>query len=76
MATGSGHELRLPGWRVRGVEHLRSVKDGGEDRWTNYSCRAVARLRVVASRPTPSAWPRIVYGSGGRGARVALARSG
>ena len=34
MASGSGHEFRLPGWGVRGVDRLRSAEVGGEDRWT------------------------------------------
>jgi hypothetical protein len=33
MATGSGPELRLRSFRPSGVDHLRSVKDGSEDRW-------------------------------------------
>src|SRR6266853_1601737 len=33
MATGSAHEVLLPSWRMRQVYHLRSVKDGSEDRW-------------------------------------------
>ena len=30
MGTGSAVKRRLPVWRVRGADHLRSVKDGGE----------------------------------------------
>ena len=33
MATGSEHEFLLPSWRVRRVDHLRSVKDGSNGRW-------------------------------------------
>jgi len=33
MATGSGPELRLRSFRPSGVDHLRSVKDGSENRW-------------------------------------------
>lgn len=36
MAPGSGYEFRLPGWRVRGVDRLRVVKDGGGDRWMKF----------------------------------------
>lgn len=33
MATRSVHEFRWPGWCLRGADRLRSVKDGGGDRW-------------------------------------------
>ncbi len=33
MATGSAPELRLRSFRPSGVDHLRSVKDGSENRW-------------------------------------------
>jgi hypothetical protein len=33
MATGSGHQLGLPSFRPRNVNHLRSVKDESKDRW-------------------------------------------
>jgi hypothetical protein len=33
MAAARAHQLLLPSWRVRRVDHLRSVKDGGEGRW-------------------------------------------
>ncbi len=34
MATGSEREHRLAHWQVRGADHLRSVKDGSENRGT------------------------------------------
>ena len=35
MAAGSEHEFLLPSWRVRRVDHLRSVKDRSKGRWAN-----------------------------------------
>ena len=46
MATGRGHELRLPSFHPRGVDHLRSVKDGSEGRWAKL-LRAVQSLACL-----------------------------
>ena len=75
MATGNEHKFLSPSRRVWRVVHLRSVKDGSKGSLGEISARwAVARLSVVASRRTSSAWPRIAHGSCGGSSRVALAR--